>query len=85
MTPPRQRLTQARMQRALDAGPDHPIRTVIGPGATLSQGPTVEPADPRDPAHVKPDMHGKVAVRTGEHTIAVGRPVPRKTQTPASG
>jgi hypothetical protein len=44
-----------------------PIRTVSGPGLTLSQGPVVD-------AH--PDTHGILAVRTGPTTIATGKPVP---------
>jgi hypothetical protein len=47
--------------------PQRPIRTVSGPGLTLSQGPVVD-------AH--PETHGTLAVRTGPHTIATGRPVP---------
>ena len=53
-----------------------PIRTVAGPGQTLSQGPAVNrwglPGEPAD----KTDMHGKLAVRVGETKTAVGLPVP---------
>lgn len=55
---------------------DFQIRTVAGPGLTLSQGPAVNqygrPGEPSD----KSDMHGHLAVRVGETTTAVGLPVP---------
>lgn len=55
----------------------HPIITVQISTHISAQGPTVEPCDPRRPDVLPTDMHGKLAVRTGETTIAVGVPVRR--------
>lgn len=56
--------------------PLHPIRTVEGPGLTLSQGPIAGDAMPGRPAYLPTDLHGKLAVRIGETQTAVGVPVP---------
>ncbi|MDO8982998.1 hypothetical protein [Cypionkella sp.] len=54
--------------------PWHPIVTVQLSGSITAQGPTVEEADVRRQS-LPTDMHGKLAVRTGENTVAVGRPI----------
>lgn len=59
---------------------DHPIITVQITPYISAQGPTVQPCDPRRPDYLPTDMHGMLAVRTGETTIAVGRPVRRVQQ-----
>lgn len=51
----------------------HPIVTVMGPGRTLSQGPTILPLDVR--GFVPSDMHGNVAIDAGG-VIITGKPVP---------
>jgi hypothetical protein len=53
--------------------PLHPIVTVYISPYISAQGPTVEAADVRRNA-LPIGMHGLLAVRTGETTIAVGRP-----------
>ncbi len=55
--------------------PIHPITTVQISPYIAAQGPTVQPCDPRRPDALPTDMHGKLAVRTGETTVAVGVPV----------
>lgn len=54
--------------------PRHPVVTVQISGTVTAQGPTVEEADARR-GSLPTDMHGKLAVRTGENTVAVGRPI----------
>lgn len=53
----------------------HPIITVQISPYVSAQGPTVQPCDPRRPNLLPTDMHGNLAVRTGEKAIAVGKPV----------
>ena len=52
----------------------HPIVTVSGPGLTLSQGPTVDPADTRR-GGLPTTMSGHLQVRIGETQTAWGVPV----------
>lgn len=54
----------------------HPIVTVSGPGLTLSQGPTVDPADTRR-GGLPTTMSGHLQVRTGDTQTAWGKPVPK--------
>ncbi len=53
-----------------------PIRTVSGPGLTLSQGPVVGELMPKRPEYLPTDMHGFLTVRVGPTTTATGKPVP---------
>ena len=54
--------------------PLHPIVTVLVSGSVTAQGPTVQEADVRRNS-LPTDMHGNLAVQTGQHTVAVGRPI----------
>lgn len=53
----------------------HRIVTVKISEHISAQGPTVEACDPRRPSYLPTDMHGKLAVRTGENTVAAGYPI----------
>lgn len=55
--------------------PKHPIVTVQISSTILAQGQTVGEADVRR-GRLPTDMHGKLAVRTGDAAIAVGTPIP---------
>lgn len=59
--------------------PLHPIITVQISLRISAQGPTVYEADLRR-GSLPTDMHGNVSVRTGENTVAVGRPIRRIVQ-----
>jgi hypothetical protein len=54
--------------------PAHPIVTVQISPYISAQGPTEDETDYRR-GFLPTDMHGKLAVRTGEKTIAVGKPI----------
>lgn len=51
----------------------HPIVTVERGSAVLAQGPTDLPHEGKG---LPVDMHGKLAIRVGEHQVVAGRPVP---------